>query len=361
MQFDLSSLFRPASSSLLGLDICSSAVKMVELSANPKTGYRVERYAIEMLPKDAVTDGNIANLEQVVDATRRCYKRLGTSTKNVAMALPSAAVITKKIIVPQGLRDDELEVQVESEANQYIPFAIDEINLDYQVLGPAPGLPDEVEVMIAASKKDKIEDRIAVAEASGLKPKVMDAENFAVMAAFDLIKRQLPDAGNQQIIALIDIGAYVTSLTVVRDGVQLYTREQAFGGAQLTQDIARHYGMAFEEAEASKRGGTLPEGYDSDFLTPFVETVALEVSRALQFFFTSTQFNQVDHVVLSGGCAVIPGVDELVATRAQVNTLVANPFANMVLSDKVRARNLLSDASSLMVACGLAMRRFDPS
>ena len=361
MDFDISSLLNPKSRSLLGLDISSSAVKMVELAANGKDGYRVERYTIEVLPREAVSDGNIVNLEVVVDAVRRAWKRLGTTTRHVAMALPGAAVITKKIIVPAGLRDEELEVQVESEANQYIPFAIDEVNLDYQIIGPAPMVPDEIEVLIAASKKERVEDRVAVADAAGLKAVVMDVETLAALAAFSLIERQLPEEGKNQVVALVDVGSHVMNLTVLRNGQQVYAREQAFGGSQLTQDISRHYGMTYEEAETAKRTGGLPEGYEAELLAPFMETMALEVSRALQFFYTSTQFNQVDHLVLAGGCALIHGLDEVVATRTQVNTLVANPFANMVLSDRVRAKNLLADSSSLMVACGLALRRFDPS
>jgi len=360
VRLDLS-IFNPKARPLLGLDISSSAVKMVELVANGKEGYRVERYTIEVLPKDAVADGNIINMDAVVDSVRRAWKRLATSTKNVAMALPASAVITKKVIMPAGLRDDELEVQVESEANQYIPFSIDEVNLDYQVLGPAPSAPEELEILIAASKKERVEDRVAVAEAAGLKATVMDVESFAALSAFELIQRQFPDGGQDQVVALIDVGANVMNLTVLRNGQQVYAREQAFGGGQLTQDIMRNYGMTYEEAEAAKRVGNLPEGYEVELLNPFMESLALEVTRALQFFFTSTQYSQVDHLVLAGGCAVIPGVDEVVATRTQVNTIVANPFANMVLSDRVKAKSLLADSSSLMVACGLAMRRFDPS
>lgn len=361
MRFDLSALLNPKARPLLGLDISSSAVKMVELTANGKEGYRVERYTIEVLPKDAVSDGNIANLEAVVDCVKRAWKKLGTSTRNVALALPASAVITKKVIMPAGMRDDELEVQVETEANQYIPFSIEEVNLDYQVLGPAPAVPEELEILIAASKKERVEDRVAVAEAAGLKAFVMDVESFATLASFELIEKQLPDGGKNQVVALIDAGANVMNLTVLRNGQQVYAREQAFGGGQLTQDIVRHYGMSYEDAETAKRAGNLPEGYESELLNPFMESLALEVSRALQFFFTSTQYNQVDHLVLAGGCAVIPGVDEVVATRTQINTIIANPFANMVLSDKVKAKSLLADSSSLMVACGLALRRFDPS
>ncbi|QLH52526.1 MAG: pilus assembly protein PilM [Candidatus Accumulibacter cognatus] len=343
----------------MGLDISSSSVKMVELASDGKGGYRVERYAIEVLPRDVVSDGNIVNLESAAESVRRTWKKLATSTRQVAIALPSSHVITKKIIVMAGQREDELELLVESEANQYIPFPLDEVNLDFQVLGPAPSSPDEIEVLIAASRKEKVEDRVAVAESAGLKPKVLDVESYAMLAAFELIEAQLPEGGKGKIIALVDIGANVMNFTVLRNGQQLYAREQAFGGNQLTQDIARMFGMSFEEAEAEKRRNTLPEKYEAELLRPFLESLALELSRALQFFFTSTQFNEVNHIVLAGGCAVIPGVDEVVASRTQINTIIANPFANMLLAERVRGKNLLADASSLMVACGLALRRFD--
>ncbi len=358
MQLDLS-IFGSKARALIGVDISSSSVKMVELASNGKDGYRVERYTIEVLPKDVVSDGNIVNLEAAAESVKRAWKKLATSTRHVAIALPASAVITKKIIVPAGQREEELELQVESEANQYIPFALEEVNLDFQVLGTAPSSPDEIEVLIAASRKEKVEDRVAVAEAAGLKPIVMDVESYAVLSSFELIEKQFPDGGKGQIIALVDVGANVMNLTVLRNDQQLYAREQAFGGNQLTQDIARHYGMSFEEAEAAKRSNNLPDNYEAELLRPYIESMALEVSRALQFFFTSTQFNQINHIVLSGGCAVIPGADEVVASRTQINTIVANPFADMVLSDRVRAKNLLTDASSLMVACGLALRRFD--
>lgn len=358
MQIDLS-IFSTKARPLIGLDISSSAVKMVELSGSSKEGFRVERYTIEVLAKDIVADGNVVNLEACAEAVKKAWKRLSTSTRNVALALPASAVITKKIIVPAGQREEDLELQVESEANQYIPFALDEVNLDFQIVGPAPSSPDEIEVLIAASRKERVEDRVAVAEAAGLKPVVMDVESYAALAAFELIEKQLPDGGQNQIIALVDVGANSMNLTVLKNTQQVYTREQAFGGNQLTQDIARHYGMSFEEAEAAKRANNLPDSYEAELLRPFTENMALEVSRALQFFFTSTQFNQVHHIVLAGGCAVLPGADEVVASRTQINTVVANPFANMVLSDRVKARNLLADASSLLVSCGLALRRFD--
>jgi type IV pilus assembly protein PilM len=198
--FDISALLNPKARTLLGLDINSSAVKMVELSASGKEGFRVERYTVEVLPKDAVSDGNIANLEGVVDCVKRAWKRMGTSTRNVAMALPGSAVITKKIIVPAGLRDEELEAQVESEANQYIPFAIDEVNLDYQVIGPARRFPTSLRCD-RRFQKERVEDRVAVADAAGLKAVRSSMSNPCLAGRFELMERQLPEGGKNQTIA----------------------------------------------------------------------------------------------------------------------------------------------------------------
>jgi len=334
------SFLQAGSPPLIGVDISSSALKLVELSETGKGAYRLERYAVEPLAKDVVTDGNIANLDQVADALRRAHKRLGSRNRNVALALPAAMVITKKIIVPTGQTEEELELQVETEANQYIPFALDEVNLDFQILGPAPNNADEVEVLIAASRKEKVEDRVAIAEAAGLKPRVMDVESYATEEAFQMIAPSLPANGRDQNIALVDIGAHVMHFYVLRNNQILFSRDQAFGGNQLTHEIQRAFNLSPEEAESAKKNAGLPENYDADVLQPFMETLALEITRALQFFFTSTSYSQVDQVVLAGGCALVPGLDELVAKRAGVNAIVGNPFANMSVSDRIRPRQL---------------------
>ncbi|HWQ36991.1 MAG TPA: pilus assembly protein PilM [Burkholderiales bacterium] len=355
----LGALLKPKAPPLIGVDISSSSVKMVELGGPGHGRYRLERYTIEPLPKDAVVDGNIMNLEQVGDAVRRGWKRMGTRIKNLAMALPSAAVITKKIVVPAGQTEDQLEAQVETEANQYIPFALEEVNLDFQILGPAPNSPEDIEVLIAASRKEKVEDRVAVAESVGLKAVVMDIDSFAAQNAFELIAKQLPDGGLDQTIALVDVGASMMNVNVLRNNQSVYVREQPFGGNQLTQDIMRHYNLSAEEAEAAKRGGGLPDTFEGEVLAPFMDTLALEVVRALQFFFTSTQFNQVHHIFLSGGTASIPGLAQVVSERTQINTVVANPFVGMEIASKIRQPQLGIDAPALLVACGLALRRFD--
>ena len=353
-------IFSPKAPPLFGLDISSSSVKMLEIVEAGKGAYRVERYVIEPLPRDATVDGNISNLESVVEAVKRGYKRLGTRAKHVAMAVPTGAVITKKIIVSASLREAELEVQVESEANQYIPFALEEVNLDFQVVGPSPTSPEEQEVMIAATRKEKVEDRVAVAESAGLKAAVMDVEAFAQQAALGLVVKQLPSGGKDMNVAIVDVGANVMNVSVMRNEQSIYTREQAFGGNQLTQDIVARYGMSADEAENAKRSGGLPDDFETEVLRPFMENLSMEVQRALQFFFTSTQYHSVDQILLAGGSAVIPGMDEVVHTRTQVPTMVANPFASMQASPRIQLKKLMVDAPSLIVACGLAMRRFDP-
>ena len=359
MALDLSALFGKKNPPMVGLDISTSGVKLVELSEVGKNELRLERFATEPLPRGAVVDGNIENIEQVAEAVRRVWKKSGTRAKFVALGMPPASVITKKIILPGGLSEDELEMQVESEASQYIPFALDEVSLDFDVIGPAQNAPDDVEVLLAATRKEKVEDRVAVAETAGLTPTVMDIESYAARAAIDRITSQLANGGQGQIVALFQIGAQVTHVSMLLDGQPIYEREQPFGGHQLTQDIVRAYGLSYDEAETKKRTGDLPEGYERELLGPFLESAALEVTRAIQFFFTSTPYTRIDQIFLAGGCANIPGLVDLVADRTKISASVVSPFKGMQLASNVREKQLRAEAPAYLVACGLAMRRFD--
>lgn len=348
--------FKDTTPPLIGIDISSTSIKMVELSGDARGGYKLEAYSTAPLAKDVVVDGNIGDLEKATDAMGLAWKLLGSREKRAALALPAAAVISKKVLMSAGLREEDMEVQVEAEANQYIPFSLDEVNIDFQVLGSAPNNPDEVEVLIAAARKEKIEDRVVVAEGAGLKVIVMDVDNYATEAAYTLVASQLPNSGREQTVLIVDIGASMMHINVMHDNKSVYVREQSFGGGQLTQEIQRRFGLSLEEAEVAKRKGGLPESYDVDVLQPFVQSLALEVARALQFFTSSTQYNRVDHVVLAGGCAAIYGVDVAVQDRTQVHTLVANPFHSMAVNTKIKQQQAFVDAPSLLIACGLAMR-----
>jgi len=339
---------------------------MVELAEGGKGTYRVERYAITPYMKskehesaEAVVDGNVTDLELVAETIKRAWKLMDTRERRAALALPAAAVISKKVLLQAGLREEDMELQVEAEANQYIPFSLDEVNIDFQVLGPAPNNAEEVEVLIAASRKEKIEDRVAAAESAGLKVAIMDVETYATETAYRLAANQLTNSGREQTVMIVDVGALMMHINVLHDNQSVYTREQNFGGAQLTQDIQRRFGLTADEAEIAKRKGGLPENYEDEVLKPFVQALATEVARAMQFFTSSTQYNRVDHIILAGGCAAIPGVEVAVAERTQVNTIVANPFVNMAVSSHIKPQSLAADAPALMIACGLAMRRFD--
>lgn len=346
---------------LIGVDISSSAVKMLELAESGRDIRRVERYAIARLPKGALTDGSVAKPEVVEATMREAWKAMQTKTRDVALALPAAAVITKKILLPQGASELDIETQVMAEANQMAPFPLDEVSLDWQILGPAPSSPNENEALVVVSRRERLEERVALAEAVGLKAVIVDVDSFATLNAFEQLAYQLPDNGRNQTVAIIDIGANTTHVSVVHDNQLVYQREHALGGYVLTQEIARRYDLPMDDAEDAKRKALLPDSYESEVLQPFLDAVALEIGRALQLFFGATSYHSVDHILLAGGCAAIPGLDDIVHSRLQTSTLIANPFAKMAVSSQVKAHQLAADAPALFVACGLALRRFDPT
>ncbi|OOZ42293.1 pilus assembly protein PilM [Solemya pervernicosa gill symbiont] len=342
---------------LLGLDISSTAVKLLELSKSGKR-YRVESYAVEPLPANSVVEKNITDVSAVGDAIKKAVKRSGTRQKNIAAAVSGSAVITKVITMPGNLSDDELVGQIEMEADQYIPFPLEEVNLDFEVLGRTEKDEEMVDVLLAASRSENIDVRVEAIETGSLNAKIIDVEAYAMENAFGLIADQLPDEG-QGTVAVIDVGATMTTLSVLHNRRTIYTREQVFGGKQLTEEIMRRYGLSYEEAGMAKRQGGLPDNYAMEALEPFKEAMTQQVSRSLQFFFSSSQYNSVDNIVLAGGSASIPGIDELIAERIGTPTSIANPFANMSLASKVKPQVLGNDAPALMIACGLAMRSFD--
>jgi type IV pilus assembly protein PilM len=351
-------LFKTKNSALLGLDISSTAVKLLELSRSSGR-YRVESYAVEPLPPNSVVEKNIADVEAVGESIRRAVKRSGTRTRDAAVAVAGSAVITKVISMNASLKEEEMESQIELEADQYIPYPLEEVNLDFEVIGTSAKNPETVDVLLAASRSENVDMRVAALEIGGLNAKIVDVEAYALENAFSLVAEQLPDGGLEQTIAVIDVGATMTTLNVLHDLKIIYTREQVFGGKQLTEEIMRRYGLSYEEAGMAKRQGGLPDNYVPEVLDPFKDAMAQQVSRSLQFFFSSSQYNSVDRIVLAGGSASIPGVDELIESRLGTETSISNPFANMSLSPRVKPQTLSNDAPALMIACGLALRSFD--
>ncbi|MCB1858796.1 MAG: pilus assembly protein PilM [Gammaproteobacteria bacterium] len=354
--------FRSKKQAMLGMDVSSTAVKLLELSMSTGragTRYQVESYAVEPLPANAVVEKNIADVDAVGQAIKNVVKRSGTKARQAVVAVSGSAVITKTITMPASLSNKEMESQIQLEADQYIPYPLEEVNLDFEILGASEKNPEMVDVLLAASRSENVDDRVAALEMAGLSAAVVDVEAYAMENAFSQIVDQLPDQGDGQTIAIADIGATITTLNVLHNGKIIYTREQNFGGRQLTEEIQRRYGLSHDEAGMAKRQGGLPDNYITDVLDPFKEAMAQQVSRALQFFFSSSAFNSVDVIVLAGGSASIQGVDELIEERMSTPTIVANPFANMSVSSNVKPQSLSNDAPALMIACGLALRSFD--
>lgn len=351
-------LFTRKQPPLVGVDISSSAVKVLELGKDG-AHYRVERYAVEPLPQNAVVEHAITEVEKVAEAVERAVKRSGTRLRHAAVAVPAANVITKIIKMPANLSDQERQAQIEMEADHYIPYPLDEVNLDYQVLESQDPNAADVDVIMAACRKEVVDDYLAVIQGHGLTPGVVDIETYAMEHSYTLIAHHLPGGGTEKTVAILDVGAMTTTINVMHNNRSVYTRHHAFGGRQLTEEIQRRYGLSYEEAGLAKKQGGLPDNYQTDVLRPFMEAMCQEILRALQFFYSSSPFNSVDQLLLAGGCAQIPGVDELVAARIGVPVMVANPFAGMSVSSRIKPQLLSNDAPSLMIACGLALRSFD--
>ena len=355
----MQSLIGGGSRELVGLDISSSAVKLLELGRRGDR-YTVESYAVEPLPLNVVVDKQVTDPKLVGEAVKRAVSRSGTKTRNAAVAVAGSSVITKLITMPATLGENDMEDQIKAEADQYIPYPIDEVNLDFQVLGPSAKDKTIVDVLLAACRKEQVEQRMAALEIAGLTPLVVDIEAYALENACQFLTHQMPAGGVGKTIAVVDMGASMTSLLVLHDLRTVYTRDQNFGGKQLTEDIMRYYGMSFEEAGKAKRTGGLPENYQQDVLKHFLADMAQQIDRSLQFFFSaSSQHGVVDQVILAGGCANIAGVEAYVQERLQVPTVLAHPFAQMSHSSRARPEQLAGDEAALLLAAGLAMRTFD--
>jgi type IV pilus assembly protein PilM len=351
-------LFRKKSTPVLGVDISSTAVKLIELRKQDSR-FRVESYAVEPLPQNAVVEKNITNLEAVTETLRAAVKRSGTKLREAAVAVPGSSAISRTLTLATNLTDEEMEAQIGLQADQHIPYPLEEVNLDFQVLGPAsPGNTEEVEVLLVASRSENVDVRVDALEDAGLKPRLVDVESYALEHCFELVAPDLP-ASVDQTVAVVDIGATMTTLTVFEGGRIVYTRDQVFGGKQLTEEIMRRFGLSYEEAGRAKRQGGLPDNYVEEILDPFRSAMAQQVSRSLQFFFGAGQHSSVDQVILAGGCASIPGAAEIIEESTGASTAVANPFSRMSVASRIRPQVLADDAPSLMIATGLALRSFD--
>jgi type IV pilus assembly protein PilM len=339
----------------IGVDIGTASVKVMEMTIN-RGQVRVDRFAVEPLPRNIIVENSITDVERVGKAIRAAVKKSGTRRNYAVTAVAAAQAITKVINVPGGLRGTDLEDQIELEADHYIPHSIAEVNLDFEMLNPSVENPANDEVMLAACRKDIVEERVSALEAGGLRPRVVEIVSLACERAFKLIAPTLPEHGANKVVAIVDYGATASHLYVLDGGRLVYHRDYPFGGKTLTESIQRRFGISFTDAENKKRSGDLPENYRTDILDPFVESMALEANRAIQLFISSTQKSRVDYVFVTGGIAALPGAVERIAEKTGNKTRLAYPFSSTRLGSSISKDRLNRYAPSLLTVCGLAMR-----
>ena len=352
-------LFGKKQQPLLGLDITTSSVKLIELSQSGKR-YRVESYSAEPTPPSSVNEKAIVDAKAVGEAIRRAVKRAGAKATDVAVAISGDAAITKVIQLPSSLSERDLEGQVEIQADQYIPFPMEEVSFDYEVIGPNDKDPELLDVLLVATRTENVEQRQAAVNAAGLDAQIVDVEAFALENACRLLSHQIPDGGMGQSVAVVDIGASSTTFSVLQDLKVIYTRDFNFGGQQLTEEIMRTYGLSMEDAGRAKKQGGLPSNYQPEVLDPFIDDMTQQVSRSLQFYLASGGGReQPDMILVCGGCANIPGIADVISSRVGIPTEVGDPLGQMKISSKAKSQGVHKDATSLLTACGLALRSFD--
>jgi len=355
LSFSFGQKYRP----LIGLDITTSSIKLIELTL---TGgqYRVESYAAEATPHSAINEKAIVDADAVGEVIKRALKRSGARSKEVAVAISGDAAITKVIQMPRALSERDLEAQVELQADQYIPFPMDEVSYDFEVMGPSEKDPDMQDVLLVATRTENVEQRQAAVNAAGLTTRIVDVEAFALENACRLLTHQMTEGGAERTVAVVDFGASTTTFSVLKNLRVIYTRDFAFGGQQLTEEIMRTYGLSMEEAGRAKKEGGLPSNFQPEVLDPFIDDMTQQVSRSLQFYLASGGGReQPEQILICGGCANIAGVSDVIASRVGIPAERGDPLGQMKLSSKAKAQGVKKDATALLIACGLALRSFD--
>ena len=355
------SIFSLKPDPIIGIDISSTAIKLLELSQAGK-GYKVESYAVEYLPEKAIEDKNIVEVEIVGEAISRAVKRAKPKNLNAAVAVAGPSVITKVIPMDKGMSDKEIKDQIEADPAQYLGEDIEDIHLDFQIIGENEQEPEtRVDVWLAACRTETLEPLETVLEISGLKPKIVDVEKYALENAFLMLAQNDPAIDENETIALVEVGATTTTMNVLGEQKIVYTHEEMFGGRQLTEQIQARYELEYKEATLAQRenGDTLDEDYKIDILEPFKEEVAQQISRMVQFYYSASNFGKLSNILVAGGCASIPGVIEQLKNKVGGHITLVDPFASMSIAPRISKKALMSDAPALMIACGLALRTFD--
>ena len=344
-------LFKSQHRSILGIDISSTSVKVLEIS---RTGdkYCVEGYGRVILPEQAMEGNVIKDADAVASSIKKLLITTNLTCREAACAVPESTAISKIIQINDSLSVQEIEELVVIEADKYIPYPIDEINIDFNVIGPSLKNSAMLDVLIVASRSENVSNRVDVLNRAGLVAKVVDVESYAVERASQLLRPELPAGGDKKNITIVDIGAtYTHGMKII------FSREEEFGGKQLIDAVMQRYGMQRQEAFVAIEQGSLPDDYESETLLPFKELILLQVKRSLQFFFSTSHYTFVDHIILAGGVAKLPGIAELLQEHINIPTSIANPFAHMTFAKTVDRDMITKDSPMLMVACGLALRQ----
>jgi type IV pilus assembly protein PilM len=342
----------------LGIDISGTTIKLLELIRTGNS-YRVAHFSIVSLPPDSSSQKRLST-SVVADGIKRALKKSGSSLKQAVVAVTESAIMTKTLSLPASLTDDEMEEELIMTADQYLPYSLDDLNFDFEIQNINKNNPELVDLLLVASRRENVDDRIEALSLAGLKASIVDVEGYALENAFSILSTSFlnPDKDDHT-IAIVDIGSTLTSLTILNNGKVIYTRSQSIGGKQLTEEIQRHYGLTYENAGLAKKQGGLPDNYQETILRPFQKSLIQQIQRSLQSFSSSSTSKNIDGIILAGGCASMIDLDRLIQSQLNMPVNIANPFLNMQLSKNVNAKSLYQDAPSLMLACGLALRGFD--
>ena len=351
-------LFRSKHRSILGIDISSTSVKILEVSVSGDQ-YCVEGYGSAPLPENSMEGNTIKDVDAVANSIKKLLGTAQLSCRQAACAVPDSSAISKIIQINDGLSEQEIEELVVTEADKYIPYPIDEINIDFNVLGPSSKNSAMVDVLIVASRAENVSSRVDVITRAGLEAKVVDVESYAVERSAQLLASELPAGGDKKNIAIIDIGAIYTHLFVLHGMKIVFSREEEFGGKQLIDAVVQRYGIQRRDALVAIEDGSLPADYTDEVLQPFKELILLQVKRALQFFFSTSHHTFVDHIILAGGVAKQLDIAQLLQQQINIPTTIANPLAHMSFAKNVNREMITRDSPMLMVACGLALRQIE--
>lgn len=343
---------------LVGLDIGSSSIKLCQLR-DIKRGYQLKTFDMVQLPQEAIVDGVIMNQGVVVDAIRNLVSRNRVRQKECAISVSGYSVIVKRITLPL-MTDQELEENLQWEVQQHIPFDINDVYIDKEILARQAQM-GTMDVLLVAAKREMVNEYMAVARDAGLSPKVVDVDSFCLQNMYETAY-----GGGEpgETVALLDLGASITSILIISDGVTAFTRDISMGGHQITEEIQKQLSITYEEAEAYKVGGR--EG-DLDAVVPHEveevirqvsETIASEIERSLSFFLETSSVGVINRILLTGGTAKIPTLVRIIAEHTGTTVEVANPFAALQYDPKTYNPDYLNDVAPLSgVAVGMALRR----